>query len=109
MSVIETACESNSRQRLRLCPSPICAVSHRCWAISQRSSRRQQPKSAVPYWYSSLTRCTSDTTLSSQFDRRCEHGRFYKRYTSNLYKLSIGGPGGDRTHDTRLKRPLLYH
>jgi len=20
-----------------------------------------------------------------------------------------GGPGGDRTHDTRLKRPLLYH
>jgi len=19
------------------------------------------------------------------------------------------GPGGDRTHDTRLKRPLLYH
>ena len=21
----------------------------------------------------------------------------------------LGGPGGDRTHDTRLKRPLLYH
>ncbi len=36
--------------------------------------------------------------------------RLYLPLASAAAEVCIsGGPGGDRTHDTRLKRPLLYH
>jgi hypothetical protein len=37
-------------------------------------------------------------------------GNYYKKYSLSSHVCgSLGRGGGDRTHDLRLKRPLLYH